>query len=158
MKYINPVLSSFVQLLLLNPALTLSHWPILRGIILKYYLHNRMLNGTSPMMKLLLRTTSDIVPHLLKKGTRSSRGYPNCSAICGLQPSISRAEELALSSRVGAISLDRAVRVLHVEGRGSPPGQRASSEFHGDVALCPEFMDHIARCVTLAWESLKMTG
>lgn len=63
------------------------------------------------MMKLLLRAIGDIVPHLLKKGTRSSQGYPpalpsvvyTCPSAC--------AEELGLSIWVGDISLDRAVRV-----------------------------------------------
>lgn len=46
----------------------------------------------------------------------------------------------------------------YVKGAGSPPGQRASSELQGEADLCPEFVDHRTRCVTLAWEGLKMTG
>ena len=57
-----PVLASPIELL----QLTLSHWPVLSDLILKYHLQNRMLNESLPMFKLLLRTTADIEPHLLK--------------------------------------------------------------------------------------------
>lgn len=62
----------------------------MRDIILKYYLQNRMLNEIFPTLKLLLRTTADIEPHLLKRGSGLAPGDPNCSALRGLPPSISR--------------------------------------------------------------------
>lgn len=141
MKYRNPVLASFTQLLLLNPALTLSHWSILRDIILKYYLHNRMLKGTFPMMKLLLRAIGDIVPHLLKKGTRSSQGYPPALP-SGLCPSLSLCRGTG-SEHLGRgyLSGQSCQSVLYVKAGGSPPGQRASRELHGEADLCPEFVD-----------------
>lgn len=134
-----PILVCFVELLLLNPALTLSHWPILRDISLKYYLHNRTLNGRT----LLPRVRGDIVPHLLKRGARLTQGATKllCPQTALSHPPQAHTEELDLSCQVRTISLGRAVRVLCVRRRKSPQVQGTPALEHLKMRGCLELPD-----------------
>ena len=52
---LKPVLDPVVELLLQNPALTLSYQPVLQDTILKYLFAEQDVNEIFPILKLLLR-------------------------------------------------------------------------------------------------------
>ena len=146
-----PVLASSIKLL----PLTLSHWPVLRDLILKYHLQNRMLNESLPMFKLLLRTIADIELHLLKWGSVLSPGDSKSSpAEVSHPPS---AESWVWAATRGLLCRGQSG---HGEWEGGHlPKFRGLGELHGEAGPCPGslLITWAAWCVA-SWESVRTRG
>lgn len=107
-----------------------------------------MLNETFPILKLLLRTTGDIEPHLLKRGSGWSPGDPNCPALRGLSTSISRGTGPEQPGR--ECFFGQGCQGAICEKEEITPSTRASRELYGEADPGPGslLIMHTCCCVT----------